>query len=168
MSPALLRFEGKEFLWRAVLSEASYQQREVFKETKFSQKNKHILEHHISHCGACMHVQLLGRVWLFATLWTVARQASLFMGFSRQEYWRGLPFLTLGHLPNLLPPALAGRFFTVWATKEAQEQVYENTMSGISCYQEMMRRHMCFIHIYEKVLKDFLHFVAKRKALSFL
>ena len=26
------------------------------------------------------------------TLWTVARQAALFMGFSRQEYWSGLPF----------------------------------------------------------------------------
>ena len=35
----------------------------------------------------CSHVQL------FATLWTVAQQASLSMGFSRQEYWSGLPFL---------------------------------------------------------------------------
>ena len=31
-------------------------------------------------------------VRLFATLWTVARQAPLTMGFSRQEYWSGLPF----------------------------------------------------------------------------
>ena len=31
------------------------------------------------------------RVWLFATLWTVAHQASLSMGFSRKEYWSGLP-----------------------------------------------------------------------------
>ena len=31
------------------------------------------------------------RVWLFATLWTVARQVSLSMGFSKQEYWNGLP-----------------------------------------------------------------------------
>ena len=30
-------------------------------------------------------------VWLFLTLWTVARQAPLSMGFSRQEYWSGLP-----------------------------------------------------------------------------
>ena len=34
----------------------------------------------------------LSRVLLFATLWTVAPQAPLFMGFSRQEYWSGLPF----------------------------------------------------------------------------
>ena len=34
----------------------------------------------------------LSRVRLFATLWTVAHQAPLSMGFSRQEYWSGLPF----------------------------------------------------------------------------
>ena len=39
-------------------------------------------------------------VWLFATLWTVARQAPLFMGFSRQEYWSGLPFPPPGNLLN--------------------------------------------------------------------
>ena len=35
--------------------------------------------------------QLLCHVWLFATPWTVACQAPLSMGFSRQEYWSGLP-----------------------------------------------------------------------------
>ena len=40
------------------------------------------------------------RVRLFATSWTVARQASLFMRFSRQEYWIGLPFPSPGDLPN--------------------------------------------------------------------
>ena len=34
----------------------------------------------------------LSRVWLFATQWTVAHQAPPSMGFSRQEYWSGLPF----------------------------------------------------------------------------
>ena len=34
------------------------------------------------------------------TLWTVARQAPLSMGFSRQEYWSGLPFSSPGDLPN--------------------------------------------------------------------
>ena len=36
----------------------------------------------------------------FATLWTVACQASLSLGFSRQEYWSGLPFSSPGDLPN--------------------------------------------------------------------
>ena len=34
------------------------------------------------------------------TPWSVAHQASLSMGFSRQEYWSGLPFPSPGHLPN--------------------------------------------------------------------
>ena len=58
------------------------------------------------------------RVQLFATLWTVAHQAPLTMGLSRQEYWSGLPFPSLGNLPDpgiepmsLMPPALAGGFF---------------------------------------------------------
>ena len=37
---------------------------------------------------------------LFATLWTVVRQAPLSMGFSRQEYWSGLPCLPPGDLPD--------------------------------------------------------------------
>ena len=39
-------------------------------------------------------------LWLFVTLWTVARQAPLSMGFSRQEYWSGLPFPSPGDLPD--------------------------------------------------------------------
>ena len=45
-------------------------------------------------------VKSLSRVRLFATPWTVAYQASLSMGFSRQEYWSGLPFPSPGDLPN--------------------------------------------------------------------
>ena len=44
--------------------------------------------------------RLLSRVQLFATLWTVALQAPPSMGFSRQEYWRGLPFPSPGELPD--------------------------------------------------------------------
>ena len=39
-------------------------------------------------------------VRFFATLWTVACQAPLFMGFSRQEYWGGLPCPSQGDLPD--------------------------------------------------------------------
>ena len=45
-------------------------------------------------------VKLLSRVRLFATLWTVARQAPLSMEFSRQEYWSGLPCLPPWDLSN--------------------------------------------------------------------
>ena len=65
------------------------------------------------------HVCMLShfsRVQLFAILYTVAHQASLSMGFPRQEYWSGLPFPPPGDLPDpgIKPesPALAGGFFT--------------------------------------------------------
>ena len=61
-------------------------------------------------------VQSLSHVQLFATPWTVARQAPLSMEFSGQDHWSGLPFPTPGDLPNPeiepMSPALAGRLFT--------------------------------------------------------
>ena len=45
-------------------------------------------------------VKSLSRVRLFATLWTIAYQALPSMGFSKQEYWSGLPFPSPGDLPN--------------------------------------------------------------------
>ena len=42
----------------------------------------------------------LSRVRLFATPWSVDHQVPLSIGFSRQEYWRGLPFASTGDLPN--------------------------------------------------------------------
>ena len=62
-------------------------------------------------------------VQLFATPWTVAHQAPLSMGFSRQEYWSGLPCSPAGVLPypriepaSFMSLALAGGFFTTSAT----------------------------------------------------
>ena len=45
-------------------------------------------------------VKLLSHVRLFAIPWTVVYQVSLSMGFSRQEYWSGLPFPSPGDLPD--------------------------------------------------------------------
>ena len=45
-------------------------------------------------------MKLLSRVQLFVTPWTVAYQAPPSMGFSRQEYWSGLPFPSPGDLPD--------------------------------------------------------------------
>ena len=66
----------------------------------------------LTYTRACM----LSHVQLFATPWTVTHQAPLSMGYSRQEYWSGLPFLPPGDLPNLgkepVSPALGGGFST--------------------------------------------------------
>ena len=49
----------------------------------------------------CCEFFVLSCAQLFATLWTVDCQAPLSIEFSRQEYWSGLPFLSLGDLPQL-------------------------------------------------------------------
>ena len=55
-----------------------------------------------AHCNCLINIEVkqLSRVRLFATLWTVAHQAPSSMGFSRQEYWSGLPFPSPGDLPD--------------------------------------------------------------------
>ena len=67
-------------------------------------------------CYSHSHVQL------FETLWTVARQAPLSMGFSRQEHqWVAISFSRGASQPrdDTWVSHIAGRFFTIWATREA-------------------------------------------------
>ena len=54
----------------------------------------------VSFILSISEVKSLSRVRLFAIPWTVVYQASLSMGFSRQEYWSGLPFPSPGDLPD--------------------------------------------------------------------
>ena len=75
---------------------------------------------------ACVRAKWLQSCLTLCTKWTVAHQARLCMGFSRQEYWSGLPCPPPGDLPDpgikpasLLSPALAGKVFITSATCEA-------------------------------------------------
>ena len=68
---------------------------------------------YMSFIVLCAVLSHFHRVWLFATPWTVAHQVPLSMGFSRQEYWSGLPCPPPGGLPDpgILPasPVSLGR-----------------------------------------------------------
>ena len=84
-------------------------------------------------------LSLFSHVWLFATLWTVAYQAPLPIGFSRQEYWSGLPCPPPEDLPDpgikpesLKPSALAGGFFTILATCEAPYYISSVQFSSVA------------------------------------
>ena len=79
-----------------------------------------LINKYVCMLGHFSHVQL------FVTLWALAHQAPLSMGFTRQKYWSGLPCPPPADLPNpgiepksLLSPALAGGFFTISATWKA-------------------------------------------------
>ena len=75
-----------------------------------------------------VYAKSLQHVSLFATLWTVALQAPLSVGFSRQEYCSGLPCLPPRDLPNpgiehaSLSPALVGKVFATSTTWEARNE----------------------------------------------
>ena len=89
---------------------------------------------HLPNEGVCLP-SCFSRVQLVVTLWTVACQTPLSMGFSRQEFWSGLPCPSPGDLPNagielasLTSPASAGRFFT---TSTAWEALNEDRVVGL-------------------------------------
>ena len=86
---------------------------------------------HLLKLGLLLRLSRFSRVRLFATSRTIARQAPLSMGFSRQAYWSGLPCPPPGDLPDpgarpasLVSPALTGGFFTTSTTWEARTLVY--------------------------------------------
>ena len=80
-----------------------------------------IRERAIYHHGAHLPCMLshFSHVQLFATLWNVAHQAPLSMGFSRQESWSGLPFPPLGDLSEpRIEPTLAPAYLDSWPRKK--------------------------------------------------
>ena len=86
----------------------------------------------------CVRAQSLSHVQLFVAPWTVACQPPLPMDFSRQEYWRGIPFPPRGDLPDpgIKPTSLescllAGGFFTT-GTFSVLTMLYKN-LKTISC-----------------------------------
>ena len=99
---------------------------------------------------ACM-LSRLSHVPLLATLWAVARQAPLSMGFSRQEYWSGLPCPSPGDLPKpgiqpgpLKSPTLVGRFCTTSAPeKPSSFQYWASALSaGLLASVNFSREYM--------------------------
>ena len=82
----------------------------------------------------------------FATPWTAACQAPLSMGFAREEYWSGLPFPSLGDLPNpgieSASPAIVGRFFST----EPLGKLRWALLKPFSYFPEF-----CSLHLIEKL-----------------
>ena len=71
-------------------------------------------------------VKSLSHVRLFVTLWTVAYQAPLSMGFSRQKYWSGLPFPSPGDFPD---PGVEPGFPTLEADALTSEPLSQSGMT---------------------------------------
>ena len=95
---------------------------------------------------ACLFAWVLNHVWLFATPWTVVHQGPQSMGFSRQEYWSGLPCPPPEDCPwprdRTCVSYVSGivGFFTTGATREAH-----NTWVGdIKFYSKVIYSTLSF------------------------
>ena len=120
----------------------------------------------IKYVCVCAHVHVcvlscFSHVQLFATPWTVAHQARLSMGFSRQEYWSGFPCPPPGDLPDLwtepvslMIPALAGKLFTTSATWEVYISIYRHTSE------------ILWVWFQTTTIKQLLHTVSHMKFLA--
>ena len=123
-------------------NESLYITRKLFAlHSKQLEKLDFIMTSHKSHklYSVCV-LSNFSRVRLCVILWTVAHQAPLAMGFSRQEYWSRLPCPPAGDLPDpgiepvsLTSPALADGFFAISATWEAPNT--HHRISTAYCYE---------------------------------
>ena len=99
---------------------------------------------------------------LFVTLWTVVRQAPLSMGFSRQEYWRGLPFPPPGDLPS---PGIQLCLLCLlqWQTGAIWEATYNEYKNQIDWHCKTERRRI----LRKKVKCLFFFFFDRQNYLCF-
>ena len=97
-------------------------------------------------------------VWLFATLWTVTCQAPLSMGFSRQEYWSGLPFPSPEELPN---PGIEPRSPTLQADALPSEPLGKPDTYG-SMYRYFIPFHCQIIFYYMNIPYLVIHSLSDR------
>ena len=112
-----------------------------------------------SYCSYYSYCVLsrFSHVRLFATPWTVIRRAPLSMGFSRQEYWSGLPCPPPGDLsdPGIKPASftslvLAGRFFTTSTTTKRET---ESQKSEITCPRSQSYSIIALLNISSPLFK---------------
>ena len=114
--------------------------------------------------GAHIYAQPLNPVWLFESPWTVAHQAPLSIGFSRQEDWSGLLFPLPEDLPNpdiepVSPgsPTLAGRFFTTEPPGKPYVCVCKNSLEWFSPHVSKSLLSKCGLQLqtHQKPNSDF-------------
>ena len=96
------------------------------------------------------YVKLLSHIRLFATPWTVAHQAPLSMGFSRQEYWSGLPFPSPGNLPypGIEPRSPALRADSLPTEPQGKPVYLTSCGSGLLSNGSSVHPTLCIANVY--------------------
>ena len=75
-------------------------------------------------------------VWLFVTLRTIACQAPLSVGFSRHEYWSGLPF------PSPVPVVYLTKRFCLWVSEVVHSEGQERKGTGLGSFGWVLRLYL--------------------------
>ena len=103
----------------------------------------------------CVVLCGFSRVWLFATPWTVAPQAALSMGFSRQEHWCGLPGPPPGDPPDPgMEPCL---LFLCTGRKVLYHQCIMGNPQRLACQEWDSNSHPWNL-MFKNVIINFVHF----------
>ena len=90
------------------------------------------------------YAQSLNRIRLFATPWTIAHQAPLSVGFSRQEYWSGLSCPPPGNLPN--PVLLQYRWIFYHVSCQGSPKTLECSLSLLQGNFPTQESNQCLLH----------------------
>ena len=116
----------------------------------------------------------LSHVRLFATPWTVAYQAPPSVGFSRQEYWSGLPFPSPGDLPD--PGTHSFKCILVYFNLSALLSYWNSVVSFLAngnlfhltfeCFGRTLLVLDCLLCIYSLIWQDFFIFILRISCLS--
>ena len=107
----------------------------------------------MSSSRVCVHASCFSCVQLFGTPWTVAHQASLSMGLTRQEYWNGWPFPSPGDLPK--PGLLHCRQILYPLSRQWSPSTSQGESPATDPSLTALRRHQPFQH-FDLRLLDFI------------
>ena len=119
----------------------------------------------VCHVPSCF-----SHVWLFVTPWTVAHQAPLSMGFSRQEYWRGLPCPPPEDRPNPgiepVPPVLQVDALPLSHQRRPNQKINPFSSCNVSLVPTSDKVILCHLTIFKGPRRVFTE-QAKRMILKF-
>ena len=129
---------------------------------------------HLGNTVWCAHVLMCIHAQHSATSWTVAHQTPLTMGFSRQEYWTGLPFLPPGNLLDpwmkplsLVSPELTSGFCTIEPPRKPQWGCREYVLK-YTLQEKCLPGSLCDSYHHLINVRQFLRLYSSQKEMKYL
>ena len=135
-------------------------------------KGQQVGLHQTKRLLCCTMLSHFSRVWLFATLWTVAFQSPLSQGFSGQEslgchtFLQGI-FLTQRLNPHLLQLLCCRRILHLWATREQKSKLKKKIKMQHNEWEKIFAIHISNKELMSKTYKELIQLNSKKQAIHF-